>query len=397
MRHGAHLLVLVATLLGVACTAAPAAPTAAPAPPTAAPKPAATSAPAAAATAAPTRAPAVAPPTTPTTGAAAKPSGATATPAASSAKPNLKGQTIRLIYNGSPDVKTTVLTHAAQLMRDWGADVQTNFGGTAQVVLGAMLNGQADVLEFSAQGTLSGVNSGMNLVAFALDEPRMDYVMIGSPKIKTTKDLKDAKIGVLDTTGINGVQAIMALEDGGLTKKDATIIATGGQGERVAALVSGRIDATMVGFANFLKLQPQGYNMVYSYTKQQPKLFDGLLWATPEWLAKNPDTAVAWNQALLESFRWFNDPKNKDAWIKETTDLVKGTDPTIASQMYDIYKQNSMYPVNAIMNVDDLTFNQKVFVDQGSLPKELPISQWADVKYAQQALQKEGTAPEASS
>ena len=358
------LLILASAALSAACNAAPAA---APAAKPTSPPVAATGA----------------PPAQPTT----------ASKGVSKASINLTGQTIRVIYNGSPDIKTTILDHAEGILRAWGATVQPTYGGTAQVVLGAMLNNQADVLEFSPVGALSGVNNGVKLTAFTLDEPRMDYALIGVPKIKTLQDLKGAKVGVLDTVGLNGIQVSMALRAGGMGDKDAVQIATGGQGERVAAMVSGRIDATMVGFANYLKLQSQGYNLLYSYTKEQPKMMDGVLWATPEWLAKNHEAAVAFNLALLESFQWFNDPANKDEFVKEIATLVKGADDAVSAQMYDIYKENSMFPVDSVLNKEDLAFNQQQYVAFNALPKELPVDDWADISYAQEALKLEHGAP----
>lgn len=315
---------------------------------------------------------------------------ATNTGTASGNHPNLNGKTIKFIYNGTASLATEELLHAEGILKGWGADVQMTYGGSAQVVFGAMQTDQADVLEFSPQGALAGIDNGLDLKAFALDGPRMDYAFISKPSIKTIKDLKGAKVGLLDTVGLNGIQVSLVLKAGGLKDGDVTVIPTGGQGARVAALLSGRIDATMVGFANYLKLKEQGYNLLYSYTKEQPKLVDGVLWAKSGWLTSHKTEAVAINQAMLESFRWFNDPKNKDAWVSEATTNIKGLDNSTAVAMYDVYKSNDMYPVNAILDLDALSFNQDEYVQYKSLEKSLPVKQWADDTYAKQALDKEG-------
>jgi ABC-type nitrate/sulfonate/bicarbonate transport system substrate-binding protein len=309
---------------------------------------------------------------------------------ASGNHPNLSGKTIKFIYNGTASLSTVELLHAMEILRSWGADAQITYGGSAQVVFGAMQTDQADVLEFSPQGALAGIDNGLDLKAFALDGPRMDYAFISKPSIKTIKELKGAKVGLLDTVGLNGIQVSMVLKAGGLQAGDVTLIPTGGQGARVAALLSGRIDATMVGYANWLTLQPQGYNLLYSYVKEQPKMMDGVLWAKSGWLTSHKTEAIAINQAMLESFRWFNDPKNKAAWIKLATDNIKGADPAATATMYDTYKSNDQYPVNAILDLNALSFNQDQYVLYKSLDKTLPVKQWADDSYAVQALAKEG-------
>ena len=314
----------------------------------------------------------------------------TSTASATGNHPNLSGKTIKFIYNGTASLSTVELLHAQEILKGWGADTQMTYGGSAQVVFGAMQTDQADVLEFSPQGALAGIDNGLDLKAFALDGPRMDYAFIAKPSIKTIKDLKGAKVGLLDTVGLNGIQVSMVLKAGGLNAGDVTVIPTGGQSARVAALLSGRIDATMVGFANYLTLQKQGYNLLYSYTKEQPKMLDGVLWAKSGWLTSHKTEAVAINQAMIESFRWFNDPKNKAAWVKTATDNIKGADPAAITEMYDTYKSNDMYPANAILNLDQLSFNQDQYVAYKSLEKSLPVKQWADDTYAKQALDKEG-------
>ena len=304
--------------------------------------------------------------------------------------PNLSGKKLTIVVNGDLEQSKITLAHAYDLLKQWGLDLTVNYGGTSQVVMAAMVSGQAQVLEFSVQGTLSSVNNGVNLQAFALAQPRQDYAMIGRPNIKTLADLRGAKIGVLDTVGINGVQATLALQAAGLTQKDANIIQVGGQGARVSALVAGRIDATMVGFSNYLQLKSQGYNLLYSYTKEQPNLWDDVLWASPTWLSQNADIATAINEAVLESFRWFDNPANKQAYVDASTAAVKGLDASLAGQMYDVYTQNTMYPPNTILTTDGLSFNQDAFVKAGSLPKALPMSQVCNTTYAQQALQAVG-------
>ena len=304
--------------------------------------------------------------------------------------PNLSGKTINIIYNGTPSIATVVEAHAEQLLRNWGATVNVNYGGDAKVVYGAMVTGQADVMEFSPQGGITAINNGIPVKAFAVTGPRMDYAFISKPSIKTLKDLKGAKIGVLDTVGLNGVQESLVLKSAGLTDKDVTTIAAGGQGNRVAALLSGRVDATMVGFINYLTLQKQGYNLLYSYTKEQPKLIDGVFWAKPTWLKAHNTEAVAINQALLESARFFNDTKNRQTFIDEAVALVKGTDPDAAGQMYDIYKQNDFFQPNYVVSTDVMQFNEDLYFQYKSIDKEVPVKDAVDTTASQDALNKEG-------
>ena len=306
------------------------------------------------------------------------------------AAPNLAGKSVRVMFNSSPDPNKVVPVHALHLLEQWGAKVQIDWGSSSQVSIAAITSGQSDVLSISIQGALSAVNNGVNLQTFALSQPRQDYVFVSRPNVPTLADLKGKNVGILDMAGINSVHARIVLDAAKLTLKDVNIIEAGGQGARAAALLAGRLDGTMFGMSNWLKLQKDGYHLLYSYTKDQPNFVDDIWWAKPEWLKANPEMAQAMNEALLQSYRWFNDTKNKDAFIKETAALVKGSDDAITAQLYDLYRENSMYPANAILSTEALTFNQKTFVDLKSLPKALPVDTWADFSYATKALARVG-------
>jgi hypothetical protein len=72
--------------------------------------------------------------------------------------------------------------------------------------------------------------------------------------------------------------------------------------------------------------------------------------------------------------------------------LITGADAALAAQMWQIYQQNDMYPTNAILDSGVMDFNQQQYVQFGGLAKSLPVKQWVDATYAQEALRTLGKA-----
>lgn len=336
----------------------------------------------------PSAAPSSSPPTASPTS-SALPSSVPSATAQAFQPPVLSGKKIRFIVDGDVTLSKIVVVHAYNLMKQWGADVSIVYAGSGDVALAGVITGQSDVAE-SAIDFINAVNSGAKLKAFGLAQPRTDYAFISRPAIKTLADLKGARIGVSDLTGLGLLQVNYVLQAAGLVLSDVTVSAVGGQSTRGAALAAGRVDASALGFSNYLELKSSGYNLLYNYTTQQTGLWDDVLFATPDWLSKNPDLAVAVNEALLESYRWFDDPANKPAFIQEATTLMKGMDASIASQGYDTFTQNAMYPPNAILTDDGLNFNITAFVNTKGIPAALPLPQISDTSFAAQALQAAG-------
>jgi ABC-type nitrate/sulfonate/bicarbonate transport system substrate-binding protein len=200
-------------------------------------------------------------------------------------------------------------------------------------------------------------------------------------------------IGVVDNTGTNLEQAIIVMQKAGLTIKDATLVITGGQSKRVAAMLSGRTDCTIVGYLNYLTVKAQGYTNLFNFMSDAPDLYYTTSYTTPDWLSKNHDVALAYNEAVLLSHRWAMDPANKQAVIQTTVDNVTGADPAAVGEAYDAWLQAGVFPPNEILTDESLTNQMNQLVSIGAYKSPLPTSDYADVSIGQAALAAVGTAP----
>jgi ABC-type nitrate/sulfonate/bicarbonate transport system substrate-binding protein len=309
-----------------------------------------------------------------------------AAPSARGAGSPIAGQRFILLAQSSPVVNKVVTAHAISILKSQGVDAQLKWNPTApNVAIAQLLSGDVDVFSNAVAGGLAAVLAGIPIVDFALVQPRMDYVFIARPDIKSFADVKGKKVGVLDTVSINYAQALIALKKGGLSVGDVSIINTGGQSSRLAALVSGRVDATMLSHAAQLQLGPQGYNVLYDYTKQSPGLYDDNAFATKTWLAGHKDLAIAFNKALLQSFKWFNDPKNEQAVVQEALALAPGADAAATTQLFTMLRTLHAYPEGQTLNIPTLKYEQALFRQIGSITQTLPVGQWANVAYANAA------------
>jgi NitT/TauT family transport system substrate-binding protein len=308
-----------------------------------------------------------------------------AAPSARGASP-IAGQRFILMAQSSPVPNKVVTAHAIGLLKAQGVDAQLKWNPTApNVAIAQLLSGDVDVFSNAVAGGLAAALAGIPLVDFALLQPRMDYVFIARPDIKSFADVKGKKVGVLDTVSINYAQALIALKKGGLGVGDVSIINTGGQSSRLAALVSGRVDATMLSHAAQLQLGPQGYNVLYDYTKQSPGLYDDNAFATKTWLAGHKELAIAFNKALLQSFKWFNNPANETQVVEEAVALAPGSDPAATAKLFALLRSLHAYPEGQILNIPTLKYEQALFRQIGSIQNTLPVGQWANVAYANAA------------
>lgn len=313
---------------------------------------------------------------------------AAASPAKNGYKPDpsIKGQRFTMIIQGSGDPSKIVETHAIGILKSWGVDASVRYNPTSSnVAIAQVQGGDADAFANAIAGGLGAAIAGIPVVDFALLEPRMDYVFISRPDITSIADLKGKKIGVLDTTSVNFPQALIVLKKAKLGAGDVSIITAGGQSSRLAALVAGRVDGTMLSHNAWLQLQSQGYHLLFDYTKQSANLYDDNAFATKSWLAGHRPLATAFNAALLLSYAWFSNPKNANAVVKEAMGNWPANDAAQVGKLYDILRQNNAYPPCYAMNVPTLKYQAALFEQLGAVKGSIPVGNWSNVAYANAA------------
>lgn len=299
----------------------------------------------------------------------------------------LAGQRFYLLEQGSGDASKVVIDHALGIMRGWGVDAQLKWNPTSSNVAIAQLEGgQVDAFGNAVAGGLSAALAGIPVVDFALMEPREDYVFITRPDITSLSQLRGKKIGVLDTTSINYPQELIAIKRAGLGPNDVSTIVIGGQSARLAALVAGRIDGTMLSHAAAIQLQPQGYHVLFDYTKQASALYDDNAFSTKAWLASHHALATAFNKALLMARVWFDNPKNSDAVVQEAAALAPGSDTAQLKQLFDELRALNWMPAKQILNIPTLKYEQALFQQIGAIDGSKPVGDWANVAYSKAAL-----------
>lgn len=298
----------------------------------------------------------------------------------------IKGQRFIMIIQGSGDASKVVEAHVIKILQQMGVNASIRYNPTSSnVAIAQLMSGAADAFSAAPAAIYGAAVAGVPLVDFALLEPREDYTFISRPDITSIAQLKGKNIGVLDTTSINYPQALIVLKRAHLGPKDANFVTAGGQSSRFAALVAGRIDATMLSHLSWLQLQSQGYHLLFDYTKQAPSLYDDNLGATASWLSSHRDLAIAVNEAVLKSYAWFDNPKNANAVVQEALALEPKADPTQLSTLFDILRKNHGYLAGQILNLPTLEYMGALFEQLGAVKGHAPIGKWANVYYAKTA------------
>src|SRR5689334_7174006 len=127
-----------------------------------------------------------------------------------------------------------------------GVDVTSVFTGSGSVTSQALLAGEATIASTSVGPTAGAVSGGADLVIVAATIHILPYQLWVTPQIRQPADLKGKRVAI-STFGSGSHLAVeVALQHLGLdpVRDKIAIIQVGTQPERVASLVTGKIDAT---------------------------------------------------------------------------------------------------------------------------------------------------------
>jgi NitT/TauT family transport system substrate-binding protein len=166
-----------------------------------------------------------------------------------------------------------------------------------------LVSNQAQMAISSPNSTLLTVNTESPLIDVAVTNNRFLDVLLAGKEIRSAEDLRGKNIAISAIGGQAHAEVLIALEGLGLTADDVNIIQVGGQSDRVAALISGAVDAIPVEGAVADELVAEGYNVLIDLTESDVPFAVGSLEFTKSFVEQNPNTVLALLAANLEAMQ----------------------------------------------------------------------------------------------
>jgi len=182
-----------------------------------------------------------------------------------------------------------------------GLDVKPLVLSGSSTALAAMLSGDMEFINVAGSGLINAYLGGRDAVMVAGLVNFAPYDLVVAKGINTLEDLKGKKVGIARFGGSADFLARYGLEKHGIKPgKDVTILQTGGNAERFAAVSQGAIQATMLeqGFAFLAK--KAGFRSLLDFSTMGLDYQHSGICTTRSFLAKNHDLAGRFLKALVE-------------------------------------------------------------------------------------------------
>jgi ABC-type nitrate/sulfonate/bicarbonate transport system substrate-binding protein len=204
-----------------------------------------------------------------------------------------------------------------------------------------LVGGDAQMTNYSLEQAMQAASKDGSLVIMGSPMQRGLFAMMASKQIKSVKDLKGKRFGVTQLNDPPYSFAVAILGKYGIGPKDVQWVPLGTDGNgRIAALVGGRIDATMVPPPAYFKLEPQGFKELANLA-DYPDLYAPLAYVFKKSvIAANPKLPELLIKAQAEGIKRYYDDK---ALATKAYAIYDPQTPADVERIYDHDRKANTY------------------------------------------------------
>lgn len=187
-----------------------------------------------------------------------------------------------------------------------GLDVQLIYfqGGTTSVM--ALVSGETPIAQTAGPGVVNAVLGGSDAAMIAGGVTTLDYWLLSRPEIKTPEQLKGGAVAISRFGSASDFIVRYALQRIGLTPvKDVAILQIGALPDRLAAMETKRVQATVLAPPAMYMAQKRGFNILADVAALGLAYQATGVATTRRFIREHPETVRRYVRAQVEAVHRF--------------------------------------------------------------------------------------------
>jgi ABC-type nitrate/sulfonate/bicarbonate transport system substrate-binding protein len=228
----------------------------------------------------------------------------------------------------------------AGYFKKYGLDVEIAFA-VHPAAIAMVISGEAAMTNYPLEQAMLAGSRGGSLALIGSPYRKSLFALMSDKSVGSVRDLKGKRIGVSQIGDAPYNYAVGLLGKFGLTPRDVEWIPIGTDvNGRAAALVSGRVDATMITAPVYFKLEEKGYKSLAN-TSDYDDIYAPTVYVFKKaTLAANPKLPELLIKAHTEAIKRFYEDKDfaLKAYVKYTPE-----DLTDLGRVYDRYAKTNTF------------------------------------------------------
>src|SRR5712691_8930440 len=270
------------------------------------------------------------------------------------------------------------------LFKKYGLDVEPIFLRGGQLATQALASGDPPIVNI---GTVVQANlTGFNLVLIAAVETKYDQIVFARPGITKLEQLKGKRFGISGFGAATHYAAIVLARHLNLDpNKDLTLIPGGPDAERLAALSTGKIDATFFSSSGAPPARKMGFNELLQIADLDVEVQGNGLATSRDYIKSNRDTVKSAVKGFVEAIYFIY--ANKKEAQRVFAKYMRTNDPAVLEDSYEGYVK--MIPKKPYPTLKGIQFMLDMLAEKMPQAKNAKPEQFVDLSFLQE-LEKEG-------
>lgn len=255
-------------------------------------------------------------------------------------------QPFRISYGGTSGYNVPIwVTQEAGLFKKHGLNGELVMIAGAAQSMQAMLANETQVANTSGSAPIQAKIQGADAVIIATSYDLIPYGVVVHKDIRTPADLKGKRIAISRFGGITELAVKLAVEKFGLSLKDVTMIQAGPDAQRIPAVATGTVAASVLAPPGLFAASAQGLRILADLSDLGVKYPTSSFFVMRNYLVENRASLKKFLMALTEGLHvYVND---KDFSMRVMQKYTKLGDREIASKTQDYYgKKTLLVPLN---------------------------------------------------
>jgi len=247
-------------------------------------------------------------------------------------------ETVRMAYiSDSPGSSAPYwIAKEAGLFNKYGLDAELIFINGSTRGIQSLIAGDLDFAGAVGTSAINGRLAGGDVVIVDSLVNTLPYYIIGRPDIRSPEDLKGKTLA----THIPGTSADfavrLALRKYAIDYRDIRAVMVGGATARVAAVINGQTDFTMVTEPGKIEGEKAGMKVIIDMAKLKIPFQFTCTVTSGKLIQKNPKTVEAMTKAVAEAVHFFKNRKKES--IKIMAKYTRGAKPNVLEGSWIAYK-----------------------------------------------------------
>lgn len=249
-------------------------------------------------------------------------------------------QTVRISYAGISGYNVPLwVAHEAGLFKKHGLNEEIILIGGGSTNIQAVLANEIRFANVSGSAPIQAKLQGGEVVIIASSYNYIPYSLVVHKDIHSPADLKGKRIAITRLGGITEVAALLAFEKLGLGPKDMTFVQAGPDSQRIPAVRSGAVAATIIAPPGLFAATALGLKVLADLGDIGVKYPTSTMITTRSYLAQNRAIVRGFLMAYTEGLHLY--AQRRDLALSVTQKYTKLDDQEILSKSHDYFVKNT--------------------------------------------------------